>query len=95
MASISSVRDRIYHFYAVRPVSFRGQPIGPEYKVVTVAKLASPADSAIRKVYNVDRADIVRRFTRASWLAIRPNGSVAFCGQSLREVKDQILAAHA
>jgi hypothetical protein len=95
MAQLISVRDLNTGGYAVRPVSFRGQPIGPDYRVVKVGNLARLRAGYVEYILGVELAELVRRFTRGSWLAIRPDGSVAECAGTKRDVLAQLLAAYA
>jgi hypothetical protein len=94
MATIISVRDLNTGGYAVRPVSFRGQPIGPDLRVVKIGNLAELRPEYVAYVLGVDLADLLRRYTRRTWLAFRADGSVAFCGTTRRDLLAVILAAH-
>lgn len=94
MASIISVRDLNTGGYAVRPVSFRGQPTGPDLRVVKVGNLARLRPVYVDYIFGVDLADLLRRYTRRTWLAFRADGSVAFCDTTKRDVLAGILAAH-
>jgi hypothetical protein len=94
MASIISARDLDTGGYAVRPVSFRGQPVGPEYRVVKVGNLAKLRPEYVDYILGVDLADLVRRFTRHYWVAFQADGSVAFCDTTKRDLAAAILAAH-
>ena len=92
MARLIVVRDRLTRAYVVRPVSFRGQPIGPDYQVVNVGSLAKQPAEFVARFLHVDTADLVQRFTRQSWLALRPDGSVAYSQTTKVGVQALILA---
>ena len=94
MASIISVRDLNTNGYSVRPVSFRGVSTGPEFRVVNVGNLAKLKPAYVAYVLGADLADLLRRYTRRTWLAFRADGSVAFCDTTKRDVLAGILAAH-
>jgi hypothetical protein len=56
------------------------------FNVVSVRNLRKlSADDAARR-FNIDLADIVRRFLAKSWIALDASGSVAYMGTTRAEV---------
>jgi len=91
---IISVRDQLTGGYAVRVVSFRGEPVSPDYSVVQVGNLAKLPAAFVASTLRVAPSDLARRFTRSSWLALRADGSVAQVAGTKTGVQAQLLAAY-
>ena len=69
-----------------------GEPVGPDLQVVKVGNLAKQPAKFVARFLHVDTADLMQRFTRQSWLALRADGSVAQVAQTKVGVQALILA---
>ena len=92
--TIVSVRDITTAGYAVRPVTSSGSPLGDILTVANVGRLAKLPAAYAQGVLNVDQADLLRRFTRKTWVALTSDGKVSEASTTKREVLVAILDAH-